>query len=66
MMAFTISRRYSRLQHSLEDLTLIDMSDVIQEWMEAYRIAMINEAIAIERRNTWRLRNEYRTQETQG
>ena len=57
MMAFVISRRYSRLQRSLEDLTLIDMNDVIQEWMEAYRIAMINEAIAIERRNDRRLNN---------
>ena len=57
MMAFVISRRYSRLQRSLEDLTLIDMNDVIQEWMEAYRIAMINEAIAIERRNERRLNN---------
>jgi hypothetical protein len=52
MMAFTISRRYIRLRESLEDLTLIDMNDVIQEWMEAYRVAIIAEAVAIERRNS--------------
>lgn len=59
MMAFTISRKYCTLQRASQDLQMIGLVDNIQEWMEAYRKAIIAEAIGIERRNARRITDEH-------
>lgn len=56
MKAFSIAQRIVTLRRAMCDLANIGLIDVIQDWIGNYEADIIAEAIAIERRNSNKLR----------